>query len=69
MAEQDQQDNKEQGPQELDPRVQRVLNVIATHIGAFHQQQRTGELTFKVKFEEGEIPTKGYSQIVDEDVL
>jgi len=75
MAEQavDQQENKEQGPQdlpeELPERVQRVLNVIAAHIGTFYHQKRTGELSFRVKFDEGEIPRKGYSQTIDEDVL
>lgn len=53
----------------LDPRVERVINVIALHIGTFHQQQRTGELNFSVKFEKGEIPQKGYHQVIDEDVL
>lgn len=53
----------------LDPRVERVINVIALHIGTFHQQGRTGELVFKVKFDEGNIPQKGYSQTIDEDVL
>jgi len=62
------EENQEQTPQ-LDDRVQRALNVIAYNIGSFHNDGRTGELTFTIRFDKGELPTKGLHQSIREDVL
>jgi len=65
MADSEQQSEQRQ----LDDRVQRVLNVIAHHIGSFHLDKRTGELTFTILFDEGKLPEKGFIQNVNEKVL
>lgn len=62
------EENQEQTPQ-LDDRVRRVLNVIAHHIGSFHLDGRSGELTFKIQFEKGKLPESGFNQNINEDVL
>lgn len=68
----EQENNQEQQAQSdvsLDETTQRVLNVIAMHMGSFHYNQRTGILTFQIQFNEGVIPANGYRQIVDETVV
>lgn len=62
------EETQEQRPQ-LDDRVQRVLNVIAYHIGSFHLDGRTGELTFTICFKKGELYEDGFVQNIQEHVL
>jgi hypothetical protein len=65
MADSEQQSEQRQ----LDERVQKVLNVMAMHVGSFHLDGRTGELTFTVLFDEGELLDKGFIQNINEKVV
>lgn len=63
-------DNEQQNEQrQLDERVQKVLNVIAYHIGSFHNDRRKGTLKFEIAFDNGELPEDGFRQTIDESVL
>lgn len=63
------EETEQQQAPELDDRVQRVLNVIAMHIGSFHTRERTGTLTFNIQFKDGQLPQNGFNQNINEDVL
>lgn len=53
----------------LDERTRNVLQVMATQVATFHEQGRSGAVSFDIQFESGEIPEEGFWQKVHEKVL
>jgi len=50
--------------QELNERIQQVVNRMAVLVGAYHAQGLSGEMRFRIRFEDGEVTDNGYEEAI-----
>lgn len=49
---------------ELDPKVQEVINRMAVLVGYAHAHELTGSLQFKIDLKEGQVQADGYEESI-----